>query len=151
MVNRGIAIIAGLPLRRPGLRHARRRRTSAESRGLKRMPDEIIGGVDRPAAAPPRPPFARNSCFAPPKLLERVRGGAWLSLVERLLWEQDVGGSNPLAPTTAGAAVTAPNRNIEEDRLNGACTHLPPVQNGDAIGTAAGQEMASGIRAGEPA
>ena len=30
------------------------------------------------------------------------RGGAWLSLVERLLWEQDVGGSNPLAPTTPG-------------------------------------------------
>ena len=26
--------------------------------------------------------------------------GAWRSPVARLLWEQDVGGSNPLAPTT---------------------------------------------------
>jgi NADH dehydrogenase ubiquinone Fe-S protein 4 len=32
-----------------------------------------------------------------------LRGGAWLSLVERLLWEQDVGGSNPLAPTISQA------------------------------------------------
>ena len=48
--------------------------------------------------------LARNSCFALPKRLERGRGGAWLSLVERLLWEQDVGGSNPLAPTISGIA-----------------------------------------------
>ena len=27
------------------------------------------------------------------------RGGAWRSLVARLLWEQEVGGSNPSAPT----------------------------------------------------
>ena len=35
----------------------------------------------------------------------RPGGGAWLSLVERLLWEQDVGGSNPLAPTTTAGTL----------------------------------------------
>ena len=33
--------------------------------------------------------------------------GAWLSLVERLLWEQDVGGSNPLAPTTSRSVTSS--------------------------------------------
>jgi DNA-binding response OmpR family regulator len=32
--------------------------------------------------------------------------GAWRSLVAHLLWEQDVGGSNPLAPTTAARRTT---------------------------------------------
>src|SRR5918999_1193834 len=34
-------------------------------------------------------------------------GGAWRSLVAHLLWEQGVGGSNPLAPT---AKLTGPRR-----------------------------------------
>ena len=36
-----------------------------------------------------------------------LMNGAWLSLVERLLWEQDVGGSNPLAPTNCGLLTKA--------------------------------------------
>src|SRR6516162_3418031 len=39
-------------------------------------------------------------CVGFPNQLELAQFlGAWLSPVERLLWEQDVGGSNPLAPT----------------------------------------------------
>ncbi len=30
-----------------------------------------------------------------------MEDGAWRSLVAHLLWEQGVGGSNPLAPTTS--------------------------------------------------
>ena len=36
-------------------------------------------------------------------ILFRPFGGALHSLVVRLLWEQNVGGSNPLAPTTVSA------------------------------------------------
>ena len=48
-----------------------------------------------------------SGCAMPVKPLKprRPRSGAWLSLVERLLWEQDVGGSNPLAPTNAAPVV----------------------------------------------
>ena len=42
----------------------------------------------------------RISCiFSRPIELIRKRVGAWLSPVERLLREQEAGGSNPLAPT----------------------------------------------------
>ena len=34
--------------------------------------------------------------------------GAWRSLVAHLLWEQGVGGSNPLAPTTHAALARGP-------------------------------------------
>ena len=33
-----------------------------------------------------------------------MEDGAWRSLVAHLLWEQGVGGSNPLAPTTLKGA-----------------------------------------------
>ncbi len=33
------------------------------------------------------------------EVYNRYTGGAWRSLVAHLLWEQGVGGSNPLAPT----------------------------------------------------
>jgi hypothetical protein len=37
------------------------------------------------------------------------RDGAWRSLAARLLWEQEVAGSNPAAPTiTAAALPSAP-------------------------------------------
>jgi hypothetical protein len=35
--------------------------------------------------------------------------GAWRSLVAHLLWEQGVGGSNPLAPTISFSSFTAAN------------------------------------------
>ena len=47
----------------------------------------------------------RRATQSQPKDAPRMHSfGAWRSLVAHLLWEQDVGGSNPLAPTTIPAA-----------------------------------------------
>ena len=51
------------------------------------------------------------------------QGGAWLSLVERLLWEQDVGGSNPLAPTTS-RSITSSRSILSRREIDGTGAHL---------------------------
>ena len=40
-----------------------------------------------------------SACMICRRVLEIFFIGAWRSLEARLLWEQEVGGSNPLAPT----------------------------------------------------
>src|SRR5882724_9368590 len=67
--------------------------------------------------------------------------GAWLSLVERLLWEQDVGGSNPLAPTT-------PVATEEGSSIHGARTHPSAGEVSDAVGDRGDPQMDPRIRAG---
>ena len=59
-------------------------------------------------------------------------GGAWLSLVERLLWEQDVGGSNPLAPTTH-RIVLEQRCKLTGKRIDGERSDLQASKNSNAI------------------
>src|SRR6266404_7907666 len=76
--------------------------------------------------------------------------GAWLSLVERLLWEQDVGGSNPLAPTTLPRRA----RRIQETRsiiVDGTIAYSSSGQDSDAVGPGGNNEMGARIRAREQA
>ena len=40
-----------------------------------------------------------SACTKNERMIETFVIGAWRSLEARLLWEQEVGGSNPLAPT----------------------------------------------------
>ena len=42
---------------------------------------------------------ARQTDYSPPVLSPKDKTGAWLSLVERLVRDQEVAGSNPVAPT----------------------------------------------------
>src|SRR5690606_33004000 len=78
------------------------------------------------------------------------------SLVECLLWEQDVAGSNPVAPTTdtrAGPPARADRRvggqmvNLRR-RAFDAGADLPAGQEPDAVGPGEHAEMGPRIRAG---
>src|SRR3954452_3413653 len=51
--------------------------------------------------AAPDPTVARGPGTAAARPPYLFRHGAWRSLVARLLWEQEVAGSNPAAPMTA--------------------------------------------------
>ena len=44
--------------------------------------------------------------------------GAWLSLVERLVRDQEAGGSNPLAPTNLNRLFEAPQTNERKRSIN---------------------------------
>ena len=44
--------------------------------------------------------FWISACMNNQIMIEAIIVGAWRSLEARLLWEQEVGGSNPLAPTS---------------------------------------------------
>ena len=46
-------------------------------------------------------PYDQMVCFLVPVAKPLIQFGAWLSLVERLVRDQEAGGSNPLAPTNS--------------------------------------------------
>ena len=68
----------------------------AHGRALASSPPDMLSSSLRWFCGSGR--FARL-LSAPPKNLFRFSVGAWLSLAERLVRDQEVGGSNPLAPT----------------------------------------------------
>ena len=71
--------------------------------------DRLQAGDGDAAAGDRRAPRGAGRPRGVPAALELKIGGAWRSLVARLLWEQEVGGSNPSAPTIGrGCPVRVP-------------------------------------------
>src|SRR6266508_1905686 len=80
--------------------------------------------------------------------LRKKSGGVWRSLVAHLLWEQGVGGSNPLTPTISGGEGTHENRR-RLARSHSSCPRRPgglglQLPGGDQAGGRPHQEGGSG-------
>ena len=75
-------------------------------RRLRRMkrPERVAGIDGRRCCAVSKEniedPNRKSACLQPPYSFNSIYNRMWLSLVERLLWEQDAAGSNPVIRTT---------------------------------------------------
>ena len=99
----------------------------------------------------------KAAVFAFPAALYDVAIGVWLSLVERLVRDQEAAGSNPVTPTTKAKATTValffckvPYRRSLADRTNGTKGRLCRKAPGERFGEAeTAQSRERQKRAGE--
>ena len=93
-------LLAHLLERPPDLRHDQRSRIASQER-LEAVPaPRCTAGSSRNCCASLTNSDGTRACVCRRATDYTGKFGAWLSLVERLVRDQEAGGSNPLAPTT---------------------------------------------------